>query len=180
MDENGNRKTKERKRLKPLAKDLQSNPVLQSLLLCHKNTNLFLYIGKHQLRIYEIKPPSIMTATLTGGKLLSFFILLACIKKAPGSAHPLSRISGVRGLLSSARSQEHNRIANIRTISYTTKSTTKKHRPGALHPRAVSFQTALRPLVSGTSRRRYAGAPHTPRNSEHPVRALAQLPPYYG
>ena len=133
LDENGNRKTKERKRLKPLAKDLQSNPVLQSLLLCHKNTNLFLYIGKHQLRIYEIKPPSIMTATLTGGKLLSFFILLACIKKAPGSAHPLSRISGVRGLLSSARSQEHNRIANIRTISYTA----KKHRPGHFTPSHV-------------------------------------------
>ena len=54
VDENGNRNTKERKRLKPVAKALQSNPVLQSLLLCHKNTNLFLYIGKHQLRIYEI------------------------------------------------------------------------------------------------------------------------------
>lgn len=73
-----------------------------------------------------------MTATLTGGKLLSFFILLACIKKAPGSAHPLSRISGVRGLLSGARSQEHNRIANIRTFLHTHHKNTQKkqYRPG--------------------------------------------------
>lgn len=98
-----------------------------------------------------------MTATLTGGKLLSFFILLACIKKAPGSAHPLSRISGVRGLLSSARSQEHNRIANIRTISYTA----KKHRPGHFTPsrviscrfapvRAVRCRATRSPLCGAT------------------------------
>ena len=83
-----------------------------------------------------------MTATLTGGKLLSFFILLNYIKKAPGSAHPLSRISGFSGLLSSARSQEHNRIANIRTISYTTKSTTKKTPPrGTSPPSGVIFNS---------------------------------------